>query len=132
MRRNLADVNQILEAKYNVACDRDLLQNIFRYLKEKTIRLETAYKKNHHKSLRKKIEKYHSQARFVLQLIRTANDLLRNPCRFKLHSIFDFFLNGIRVLQKNYNLLSYKFRGVYEICNQMVINATELRRLTAL
>lgn len=46
MRRDLTGVNQILKAKYNVACDRDLLQNIFRYLKERTIRLNRAYKKS--------------------------------------------------------------------------------------
>ncbi|MDD5463591.1 MAG: hypothetical protein PHP62_00395 [Candidatus Moranbacteria bacterium] len=132
MRRNLADVKQILEAKYNVACDRDLLQNIFRYLKEKTIRLEKAYKKNHYKSLKKKIEKLQSHTKFISQLIKTANDLLKPSRYFKLRSVFDFFVSGIRVLQKNYNVFEHKFRGVYEICNQMVANATELKKLTAL
>ncbi|HBI33723.1 MAG TPA: hypothetical protein DEA43_00170 [Candidatus Moranbacteria bacterium] len=130
LKRDSETVELIMEAKNNIACDRDLLRTFSRYLKEKTTRLKSLNERKPRKLLQKIIAKLQSTELFIQQLIRTANDLLKSIDDPKIRSIFDFFINGVKVLQ-SYNISYFKFKGIYSDCNNMVAHATELRKLIA-
>lgn len=133
MRRSLGEVNQIMDAKQKVANDRDLLQNMLRYLKERIKRLEGVYKKKHHKSLRKQLRNYRTLAGSILHSIAAANAMLQSTSDNKIlkvfKTIYQFLVDKICTIKKASTVFTFKFIGIYTQFDEMVANATELKKL---
>jgi len=134
--RKISDVDQILQAKEKVACDRDLLRNLVRFLRKKITRLEAAYQRKHYQSLKRKIENHRALTGFILQSIEAVNAMIESPNDSKvlksIKTIFQFLVQRISLIKKASNVFSCKFKGIYAICEEMIANAAELKQLIAI
>lgn len=133
MKTNLKTVDLILDAKREVACDRDLLRNMLRYLKERIARLDASYKRKRHNSTKRKIKAYRAIAGSIVQSIEAAHTLLKSPSDYSIlkvfRTIFNFLVDRICTIKKASDIFEHKFRGIYAKFGEMVIHATELKNL---
>jgi hypothetical protein len=133
MQRTLREVDELLEAKRELAGDRDLLQNMLCYLKERIARLEISCKKKHRYFLGRKIKHYRAIAGTIRQSIEAANEMIKSPSDSRVlkvfRIIFSFLVNKINTIKQHSSIFAHKFKAIHTRCDQMVANAIELKQL---
>jgi hypothetical protein len=124
MQRTPSEVQRIMDAKYKIACDRDLLRHLLWHLRAEIARIETANKQRRKADsfLREKKTRYRFIAGSIVQSIEAANALLKPASFFDTSCIFHFLETRIRTVQDSAGIFSHKFIRIGEKIREMTDN----------
>lgn len=139
MCKKLAVVDKVMAVFHNLACDMDELRRLKDHANSWLRKLEKAQAKcisrKKEKLICEKIAFHRLVIGTICQAI-SAHESMRRMAREQgrrqlLKSVFVFFTGRINILKSFSHLFSHTFIGIQAILREMVLNASELKKLAA-